>query len=74
MTNHQASLLRPGMTIRRKEPFESRSSTTRREILIVEWVEPKATLREEVTVHTGGQALKGWEIERVWYLDNQETP
>ncbi len=73
MNNHQAASLRPGTMIRRKKPFESRSTATRREILIVERIEPKADLRGEVTIHAGGQAFKPWEIERVWHRDNQET-
>ncbi len=64
MNNHQASRLRPGTMIRRKEPFESRS-TTRREILIVERVEPRVNRRGEVTVYAGGQAFKAWGIESI---------
>jgi hypothetical protein len=72
MNNHQAAHLRPGMMVRRKAPFENRSIATQREILIVERVEPKANVCAEVTVYAGGQAFKPWEIERVWYLDQQE--
>ncbi len=74
MTNRQAAQLRPGMAIRRKEPFESRGIVTRRETFIVERVEHPTHRYGEVTVHAGGQAFKAWEIERVLYPDNERTP
>ncbi len=74
MNNHQASSLRPGRMIRRKESFERESATTRHEILIVERIEPKADLRGEVTIHAGEQAFNPWEIERVWHRDTPAMP
>jgi hypothetical protein len=65
MNNQQAAHLRPGMMIRRKAPFETRSAATRREVLIVERIEPPTHRNDAVTIHAGGQPFKPWEIERV---------
>jgi hypothetical protein len=64
MNNQQAAKLRPGMMIRRKAPFETRSAATRREVLIVERIEPPTHRNDAVTIHAGGIAFKAWEIER----------
>ncbi len=79
MTNKQAAYLRSGMTIRRKVPYADRASpasgpTTGYETFIVERVEHPAHRKDGVTVYAGGQAFKPWEIERVRYPDNEQTP
>ncbi len=70
----QAAKLRSGTLIRLKEPFESRGIVTRRETFIVERIESRTHRGDEVTVYAGGQAFKPWEIERVRYPDNEQTP
>jgi N-dimethylarginine dimethylaminohydrolase len=67
MNNSQAAHLRPGARVRRKEPFETRSTATRREIYIVERVERPVERNGDWTVHAGGFTFKAWEIERVRY-------
>ncbi len=74
MNNKQAAHLRPGMTIRRKVPFAARAPATGREAIIVERVEHPPRQNDDVTVHAGGRAFKPWEIERVRYPDNEQTP
>ncbi len=79
MTNMQAAALRPGMTIRRKVPYADRASpasgpTTGRETFTVERVEHPTRRKDGVTVYAGEQAFTPWEIERVRYPDNEQTP
>jgi N-dimethylarginine dimethylaminohydrolase len=69
MNNSQVTHLRPGAQVRRKEPFETRSTVTSREIYIVERVERPVEQNGDWTVHAGGFAFKAWEIERVRYVE-----
>ncbi len=74
MNNKQASHLRPGMTIRRKVPYADRAAATGYESFTVERVERPAHRKDGVTVYAGEQAFTPWEIERVRYPDNEQTP
>ncbi len=74
MNNRQAAHLRPGTTIRRKVPYADRATATGYETFTVERVEHPTHRHDDVTVHAGGQSFKPWEIERVLYPDNEQTP
>ncbi len=76
MNNKQASHLRPGMTIRHKVLHADRAiaTATGYETFTVERVVRPTRQNDDVIVHAGGQAFKPWEIERVRYPDNEQTP
>ncbi len=79
MNNKQVAKLRPGMTVRRKVLFADHASpasgpTTGYESFTVERVEHPAHRKDGVTVYAGEQAFTPWEIERVRYPDNEQTP
>jgi hypothetical protein len=65
MNYRQATWLRPGLLIRRKEPFVTRNAATECAVLIVDRIEYPTRRQGEVTVHAGGQIFKACEIERV---------